>query len=152
MFKIVEGLFQLRGVSGRVAEVDLQNRLLVSMEAPTNPVGVTDISHTQFSEVAENNYTDTYYTITPNKILVIDYIRGSSEDNEKSSSVSVYYDEDGTANNLALIAVGFTNGTSFEYNINRQFTGDGIKRIVLRRERLDAGDRDIFGQFTGHEQ
>lgn len=152
MFRIIEGIFKITGATGRIAEVDNQNRLLVSLDAPATPVNITRVQHTQFSEINEDSSVDTYYTITNAKTLKIEYLRGSSEDNETNSCISLYYDSDGTGNNLELLAVGFTSGTSFEYNINREFVGDGIKRILLRRERLDEGDRQIFGQFAGYEE
>lgn len=136
-------------VSANVAEVDSSGRLLTSSLAVVPPAS-TEVVIEDFDNVTTTS--DNEYTITNGKVLTISRFIGSAEaDTTGGSVVELYEDPNGDKSVLNIIDVIFTGGNSFEHNLSQDFTGDGTRRIVLRRRRLSGGAVEVFGKWQGFE-
>lgn len=132
------------------AKVDSSGRLLISSAtiAPANTTEVTQVSQSSISAD-----TDTIYTITNSKTLVLQILQAGSEENTTGGSkVSLYEDPNGNLSVLNLIAVLYVNGNSSEAALDTSFVGNGTRRIVMRRATFGGPAREITGRWKGFEQ
>ena len=159
MFKLIEGLIRLVGLSGNIAEVDGSGRVLVSAPPPTPPAGTNPQSVTEFDDVSANSADYNYFLIPNTEVITLQNLQGSSEGNTKETYVAIWHDPTGTNAtgddadaSWELIAIGFTNISNINFDLNNEFTGDGTARIVLQRRRLDSGARLVFARWQGFSQ
>ena len=127
------------------AFVDASGNLKVTTPPPTPPVNIIEYD-------AVGTVHDSYYTIPDLKTLVITRLLSGSEMTNAGSSVLLYLDPDGTGLNLELITAQFSNGSNATSDLGLPVIGNGIKRILLRRNAFGGGARIILGQWTGYIQ
>lgn len=125
------------------------NAAIVQPPAPSNAVPV-NIS--AFGDVASTAGVDTYYTITNGETLTIQYLLAGAEYDASGSVVELFYDPNGNLSVLTRISTVFVNATSDSAPVQQIFTGNGTRRIVLRRRGFGANAREIFAQWFGYEE
>ncbi len=131
------------------ASIDASGRQLVST-TPVTPPDTTPITKSYFGTVAGDEYV--YYTITNGKTIYIQTLSGACEqDSVAGMRMVLYYDEDGDMSSPEVLGVIFVNGNTFQISLDRNFTGDGTKRIVLRLTHLTGGDLESFSEWKGYE-
>ena len=118
---------------------------------PETPAGKTKIIKEKIGDVDGSNFYDDTYVIPNGETLVIQHFKcGAEGDINKYSKVVLYYAPDGTVNgNAEVLSVGYL-GDNFRESLKESFTGDGTKAIIMRRERMEAGKREIFGKWRGY--
>ena len=132
------------------AKVDGIGRLLVS-DVATTPLATTEVVQT--AQTSTNGSVDTIYTITNGSTLTIQLFQAGAEANSiGGSKVELFEDPEGDLSPLTLISAVYINGSSFQNNITSAFTGDGTRRIVMRRTALAGSAREIFGRWKGYEE
>lgn len=134
--------------SGNFAEVDSSGRLLVSNVSVTPPAS-TSVIQTEFDGVSGTD--DNLYTITNGTTLTIQQFFGGAESSTAGTVIELYEDPNGDLTVLNEIAIIFAAGVSNFTDLSESFTGDGTRRILLRRRRLDGGSREVFGRWVGFE-
>ena len=135
--------------TGIPVKVDASGRLLVSIAPPTPPPATTPIEIIAFSIMGDS--VDTFLTITNGKILTVTQFRAGSETSNKGTKVELFEDPNGDLSVLNLIDVIFINGNSNSNALNKNFVGNGTRRMLLRRTHLTGGFIQIFGAFRGFE-
>ena len=134
--------------SGHQALVDASGNLKVTTPPPTPPPNTTQVGHTAFSNV--NNDQNDYYTIPNGQTLTINRFESGSETTNSGSVCFLYYDEAGNGNNMEIISVQFHNGSNASSDLGVYIEGDGTKRILMRRTPYGGGSRYIFAQWRGY--
>lgn len=130
--------------------LDTAGRLLVSSDIAT-PVDTVAVSQTARSSISSSS--DTIYTITNGKTLVIQLFEAGAEANSiGGSQVLLFEDPNGDLSVLNLISAIYVNGSSFQNSVTDEFVGNGTRRIVMRRNPLAGGSREIYGRWKGFEQ
>lgn len=129
---------------------DSAGRLLISSDIAT-PVDTIAIEQIGISSINAN--ADTNYTITNGKILTIQLFEAGSEQNTTGGSkVSLFYDPNGDLSVLTPISIIYVNGNSYQNQISTEFTGNGTRRIVMRRAVFAGASREVYGRWRGYEQ
>jgi len=145
--------------SNKKVFVDASGRLLVALPPPSPPAGTTEVKQSKFNDVNGNSADYDYYVIPPGETLRIQKLLGSSEDRGKDTYVALWVDNNGdnpASNqrdghpNWILIAMAFTNISNVNFDLNEEIIGDGTKRIVLHRRRMEAGRRLVFARWQGY--
>lgn len=130
----------------------------VSLPPPTPPAGTTPQSVTEFNDVSGNSADYDYFTIPNGETITVQKLQGSSEGDTKETYVALWHDPNGdTASgaqddghpNWELIALGFTNISNINFDLNNKYVGDGTARVVLHRRRMDSGARLVFARWQG---
>ena len=134
--------------SGYKANVDSSGRLQISQQVQA-PVGTTAISRTRFDGVSTTH--DYLYTITNGKSLTITRFSGGCESSTNGSDIELYEDPNGDLSVLNIIDVIFVSGISGQHDLLATFIGNGTRRILMRRKRLDGGAKSMFGRWEGFE-
>lgn len=136
--------------SQNAVKVDNSGRLLVS-QAAVAPSNTTEIVRVAQSSISAN--TDTIYTITDGKTLVLQVFQAGSENNTTGGSkISLFEDPNGDLSVLNLIAVIYVNGNTTEVALDTTYIGDGTRRIVMRRGVFAGPSREVTGRWKGFEQ
>lgn len=136
--------------SQTVAKVDNSGRLLVS-QAAVAPSNTTEVIRIAQSSI--NSDTDTTYTITNGKTLVLQVLQAGSESNTNGGSkVSLFEDPNGDLSTLNLIAILYVNGSSSELALDTVYVGNGTRRIVMRRSIFAGASREVTSRWKGFEQ
>lgn len=131
------------------AKIDSSGRLLVSPEAAT-PSDTTEVIRVAQSSI--NSDQDTIYSITNGKVLTLQIFQAGAELNSiGGSKISLYEDPNGNLSVLNLITVLYVNGASAEASLSTSFSGNGTRRIVMRRSVFAGSSREVFGRFKGFE-
>lgn len=129
---------------------DSAGRLLISSDVAT-PADTTEV--TLIAQTNINGSEDTTYTITNGKTLTLQILQAGAEQNTTGGSkVTVFEDPNGNLSVLNLIAVLYVNGNSSEASLSTSYSGNGTRRIVMRRTALAGASREIFGRVKGFEQ
>ena len=116
------------------------------------PLTSTPIDINEFDSVSSTVGVDTYYVITNSKVLTIQGMSGGAELHTSGSIVELFYDPDADLGvNLERVETVFVNGNSESATVQRDFIGDGTKRIVLRRRRYAANAKEMWGRWRGFE-
>jgi hypothetical protein len=145
--------------SNKKVYVDASGRLLVALPPPSPPAGTTEVKQTEFNDVGGNRADYDYYLIPAGETLRIQKLLGSSEDRSKETYVALWLDNNGDTPSFSqkdghpnwnLISMAFTNISNVNFDLNEEIIGDGIKRIVLHRRRMDAGSRLVFARWQGY--
>lgn len=126
-------------------------RLKVAQEPPATPPATTPVEVGGIATVS--NTSDTTYTVTTGKTLVIQNFNGGGAPEGKGSKVELFDDPQGNGTGMTLIRVAYVNGNSFSLDLNRSVgPGDGTRRVRLRRTNLGGTSREIAGFFAGYER
>jgi hypothetical protein len=145
--------------SNKKVFIDASGRMLVALPPPSPPVGTTEVKQTKFADVFGNSADYDYYVIPVGETLRIQKLLGSSEDRDKDTYVALWLDNNGDTPlatekdghpNWVLIAMAFTNISNVNFDLNEEIIGDGTKRIVLHRRRMEAGRRLVFARWQGY--
>jgi len=142
----------LYNAAGEPLEVDASRRIVVSITPPTAPVGADAVG--QSIQTAITGTVDTLYVITNGKTLTIQRVAGGAgagTTGDRQSKVSIFEDPTGDLLSLNLIRVFYVSGSNEERILSSEFVGDGTRRILLRRERFDAGTVEVFAAWQGFE-
>ena len=121
---------------------------LLNPPAPANTLAVVISA---FGNVNSTAGTDTYYTITNTKVLTIQTLLSGSEETTGGAIVELFYDPNANLTGMTRISTEFINGSSDYAPVGQSFTGNGTRRIVLRRRSYSSSAREMFGQWIGYE-
>lgn len=121
------------------------------LSTPPTPINATDVIVSAFSSVASTAGIDTYYTITSGKILTVTTFLAGAEADNSGSVAEIFYDPNGNLTNMIRISTLFLNGDSDNTPVSQDFTGNGTRRLVLRRRGYTANGREMFSQWIGYE-
>ena len=119
---------------------------------PSAPANTTPVVVSAFGDVASTTGSDTYYTITNGYTLTIQIFLAGAEYDSAGSVVELFYDPNGDLSVLTRISTLFVNAASDNAPVNQEFTGNGTRRIVLRKRGYTGTAREIFGQWIGYEE
>ena len=126
-------------------------RLKVAQEPPATPPATTPVEVGGIATVS--NTSDTTYTVTTGKTLVIQNFNGGGAPEGKGSKVELFDDPQGNGTGMTLIRVAYVNGNSFSLDLNRSVgPGDGTRRVRLLRTNLGGTSCEIAGFFAGYER
>jgi len=138
------------------AEVTGDGRLKVDVTTPSAPSGTTPVNRGTLSEIASGSTVDDLYTITNGDTLTILSFTGSSASNSASSKGAIeftlYEDPNGDLSVLNLIKAAHLEDGNFQFLLNRDFVGDGTRRILLRVEELAGQTLRVSRFWDGFEQ
>jgi hypothetical protein len=133
----------------RQVRVNTSGRLLVSQEPPTPPAATTPIKVTAKSIMSGT--VDTLYTITNGTILTIQRLSAGAQSSNSGHVIELFEDPNGDLSVLNIIDDIYVNGSSDQKDLLGDFTGDGIRRILLRRRAFGGGNNDVTGIWQGFE-
>lgn len=128
--------------------VTAAGRILVSQEPTPAPPGATPVIRSVYSNVS--TVDDNIYTITNETTLTIQRLAGTNESSTGGTAVELFEDPNGDLSVLNVISVVINGNGGGE--LNATFTGDGTRRIVMRRNRFDGGSRWTFARWEGFEE
>ncbi len=130
-------------------------RVQVATPPPVAPAGTTAVDSSAYGDVNANTTSETAYVITNTKTLKILRFQGGSDVSNDGSKVELYYQPNGNTTGQVLIAVGYTNGSNFQYDLAKEFVGNGTRRILMRRVNpspaIGGSTNNIFGRWEGYE-
>jgi hypothetical protein len=131
---------------------DSSGRLTVNTIAPA-PAGAIEVQVNAEGSVTGSSFLDTFYTITDGYALTLTRMGGSSQKAGKASQVVLFEDPNGDLSVLNTINIPIIlMAKSQSEALVSEFTGDGTRRVVLRRERLDGNPTTMTAFFSGFEQ
>jgi hypothetical protein len=133
----------------RQVRVNTGGRLLVSQEPPTPPAATTAVSVSAKSVMSGT--VDTLYTITNGTILTIQRMSAGAQSSNSGHVIELYEDPNGDLSVLNVIDDIYVNGSSNQKDLLGDFTGDGTRRILLRRRAFGGGNNDVTGIWQGYE-
>jgi hypothetical protein len=137
------GIVQINGV-----EIDA-GRLPVSLPEPVVPPGGTPVKRVYYSDVS--TIDDQFYLIGDGLTLYLSCFCAGAQGVLGGNVVSLWIDENGDGLNLELVPPPlFVDGASNYRSLTDEIPGNGIRRILLRRERLGGGSALIHGQWEGY--
>lgn len=117
---------------------------------PTVPSGAIEKGAEEYGEVVGQD--DHEYVITDGTTLTIQRLTASGEDSLNGNICELWYDPNGDKTGMTLICVINTDG-NFDYkDLNNEYTGNGTRRIVMRRRRLAGGVAYIYAKWQGYEE
>jgi len=93
-------------------------------------------------DIAKKSTDDTSFLVPSGALLRLNRFSGGWESSEKEMRIELLW---GTS----IIAVGYANGSNFQMDIDEDFTGDGIKSIIMRRVNQDKGDMHMSAWWEG---
>lgn len=157
MFKWIQGIIQIYGANGNVAEVNTSGELKVVTAPPTTPPGNTSWNITEYGNVNGEEFA--YFTVPNGESAIIQRFKASGE-GETRNKVELWLDVDGDnpnnsgdiPNSWVLIDLINTSNNFFvsPQDENISYLGDGTLRIALARIRMENGNREIFGKVEGY--
>ena len=140
----------VEGPSGVDMIVNTDGSINVSSAISTPPAS-TRVVQTAFGSVNTTAGTDTSYTITNTKILTIQRLTAAAEDEAGGTVVELFYDPNGDLSSLTRLDMIVINGSTYQTDLNTAFTGNGTRRIVMRRRGYTASGREVFSRWEGYE-
>jgi len=124
---------------------------VIPLETPPAPSGALSVINTAFGIVASVAGSDTYYTITNGKILTVQTLLAGAEATTGGSIVELFYDPNANLTGMTRISTIFIDGASDNAPVYQDFTGNGTRRMVLRRRGYTSAGREMFAQWIGYE-
>lgn len=134
--------------TGKEALVTTSGELRVVNPPPEAPIGTQSITQTAYGDVS--TITDTIWVIPNGSTLVVQRFSASGASSVQGSVCVLYYDPNGDLSVLTPISVIHVDGNSDEKDLNSTYTGNGVRRIVMRRERLNGGAKSLFASWIGY--
>lgn len=132
--------------TGNIAEVDDNNRLLVST-LPVPPTGATPV--TQQVGGNDRGTQDLNYTIPSGQTLTITFFEGTGQSDSDGTAIELFYDPNGNGAGMTRLATGIVSGSTFQFQRDDSYVGDGTRRIKLRRRRLTGGAVETYAGWQG---
>lgn len=129
--------------------VDDNGSLNVVLQERTSPPGTTPVVRTASGSVT--TFLDDIYTITSGNNLIIQNLKSGCEASVAGSKVTLYEDPNGDLSVLNFIWGQYLSGTNSQSDLSKELSGDGTRRIVMRRQRLDGGAKEILAEWNGYE-
>ena len=130
--------------------VDSTGRILVNSVSGAVPFGAMLVRRTVYTNMS--GVSDDLYTVTNGTTLTIQNFAASAEtDTTGGSVIELFEDPNGDLSVLNPIDIIFSGGNSFQHSLDEQFTGNGTRRILIRRRRLTGGSKTIFARWEGFE-
>lgn len=136
---VVDDVGRNVGVSG--------GRLLVSTETPPAPPGQVNVNVTESDGVA--GISDNIFLIPSGKKVIVRTLTGGAQGSNVGSEITVFHDPNGNGIGMEILERINANGATFQLNIGREFVGDGVASIRLRRNNLSGGTVSIYARWTG---
>lgn len=137
-----------------LATVNVSGQLNVVTSPPAAPPTSVAVNVKEVSVVTGNNNVDHVYTIPSGKSLTLQRMvggAGAGSTGVRQSKVELWHAPDGSVNgNATLLRVMYLSGSNYEYVLVDEYTGDGTLAIILRRERSDAENVEVFGAWDGY--
>lgn len=125
-------------------------------EAPEGTIAVKRPEGTSRLDVNPGSVTDDFYTITNDKTLVIQVLGASSASAGTGKSIIIELFDDPNGDESLLIpipgAVLMGNNFNTERVISRTFSGDGVRRILMRITQDGNASMKIASEWRGFEQ
>ncbi len=134
----------------RQVRVNTSGRLLVSQEPPTPPAATTPVRVVEKGTMSGTQ--DNFYTITSGKVLTIQRLSAGAETSNSGHIIELYEDPTGTGTPLNPLEDIYVNGSSNQKDLIGDLTGDGIRRVLLRRKSFGGGSNEVTGIWQGYEQ
>ncbi|MHA1827059.1 MAG: hypothetical protein ACTSX6_00275 [Candidatus Heimdallarchaeaceae archaeon] len=122
------------------AQVNSVGRLLVSEEPPP---GTTPLRKYVSSQLGAVGTYDTDYVIPNGQTWHIDSFGGGSE---AAAVLTLIWDPDGANEEIHRI---FTDANNWQASICKDFVGDGVKKLRIRRENKVANEY-VVAYFVGY--
>ena len=144
-----EILSRIRGANGNVLEPNANGSIPVTTVV-TPPPASTPIIQEGFSSTNSIAGVDTIYSIPNGEVLHITSLDAGAEFNSAGSVVELFDDINGNLTGMNRISEIYVNANSDEKSVDENFTGDGTRRIVLRRRAFGGGAREISGRWRGY--
>ena len=129
---------------------DESNRLLVSTATPPEGPGETRLSIIQKGSISGT--VDHFRLVTNGKTLTLQRFSAGAQDSVSGSVVELFEDPNGDASVLNAIEDIFLNGSSGQKDLNLNFVGNGIRKILMRRRNLGGGNFEVSGRYEGFEK
>jgi hypothetical protein len=133
-------------------KVNSDGSINTTITYPPTPATATPVNISAFGDVSSTSGDDTYYTITNTKILIIQTIIAGAEATTGGSIVELFYDPNANLTGMTRISTLFVDGASDTAPVQQHFTGNGTRRIVLRKRAFAASAREMFAQWFGYEE
>lgn len=131
-----------------VAQITESGRQLIDSSPPAPPTDTDAVSITEYGDVSGENDYD--FIIPAGECLKIQRLSGGAQP-AGGSNIELWYDPDGTKNNMEIIDVIFSDGHSDQHDLNQCYDGDGTRQIVMRRTGLGSSNaRVVFGRWEGY--
>ena len=137
--------------TGHDLKVNSDGSINAAIIQPPAPVDATPVNVSAFGDVASTSGEYTYYTITNGKELTIQYLLAGAEYDSAGSVVELFYDAAGDFSSPTRLSTQFVNAASVSVPVQQSYTGNGTRRIVLRRRGYTATAREMFAQWIGYE-
>lgn len=112
------------------------------------PSGGTKVSQVVYNSISSDS--DSTYVIPNGVTLVIQILTGGGDFKGQGSTIELWYDPNGTGSGMTIIDVIHVNGTSDQHSIYASYTGNGTKKIRLRRQANGGGSREVFARWEGY--
>lgn len=138
--------------SGNIAEVTASGELKTVNPTPAPPSGTDAVSEIQSGDVNSTTGIDTVYTITNGKELTIQRLSGGAETSNSGSLIELFEDPNGDKTVLNLIEKVYVSGASDQKDLSAEYSGDGTRRILMRRRNFGGGTYEITGAWSGYEE
>ncbi|MCP4481434.1 MAG: hypothetical protein GY817_01210 [bacterium] len=138
--------------TGNIAEVTASGEVKVVSPPPAPPANTDPVNQVASSLVTSVAGVDTIYTITNSKTLTIQRLSGGAESSNSGSIIELYEDPNGDKSVMNLIDAIFVNGSSAQKDLNITYTGDGTRRIILRRRNFGGGSYEMVCRWAGYEE
>lgn len=141
------------GDNGNILDVNSDGTIGVVPTAPSAPAAATVVDQSELGNVASTTGDDLEYTITNGTVLTVQILQGSAEAETGGSVIELFEDPNGDKSVLNQIGIPLVlDGAFDEQTISTNFTGDGTRRIILRRRGFTASSREVNGRWIGFEE
>lgn len=134
----------------RQARILESGGILVENASLSTPPDTARVEQVAYSSVATS--ADLFYPITNGKTLVMQRLSAGAEASTAGTVVELWEDPNGDGSVLNIIEALFASGDASQVSMGAEFVGNGTRRILLRRLRLDGGAKRIFGRWEGYEK
>lgn len=123
--------------------------LLVSDVSRITPLSTVQVIRKAKGDVNSTAGVDDIFTIPNGDELNIQFMSGGAESSAAGSIVEMFEDPNGDLSVLNFIEDLHVNGGSRQTIVNEPFSGNGVRRIVLRRRRFDGGAKEMSARWQG---
>lgn len=139
-------------ISAQKWRIDSAGYGLVKFAPPVAPPGSILVEVLIRGTVSGSTYSDTPFFIPPNTTFSVQRMMGGCASlSSNLSSIETHYDPSGAVTiNSYLMAIGYIVTGNYMEDMNGYYAGDGTKAVILRRYRLDAGAKEIYGRMLGY--
>lgn len=138
--------------TGDNLKVNPDGSINVAGQVISVPPNTTEVDQNVFGSVSSTTGVDTIYVIPNGETLTIQQLSGGAEEHTSGSIIELFEDPNGNLSVLNRIETVFVNGDSRQVTVQREFVGDGTRRIILRRRRYASNAKEIWGRWRGYTE